>query len=549
MEKTSKNFIERLVDEDVKRKGIVEVVTRFPPEPNGHLHIGSAYAINISYSVAQHYNGKFNLRFDDTNPMKEDMEYVGSIIEDLEWLGCDYHNEPYFGSDYSDQIYDYSIELIKKGSAYVCDLTFEEMREYRGTLTETGKNSPYRERSVEENLKLFESMRSGELDEGTSVLRAKIDMENPNLIMRDPIIYRILKQEHYRSKDKWVIYPMYDFAHPIQDYIEGVTHSLCSNEFINHRPLYDWVLNELDLDRLKPRQIEFGRLNLTGVVTSKRYLRRLVESGSVDGWDDPRLPTIKGIRRKGITKEAIFSFLDEIGIPKTPTTIDYKMLEYFVRQDLDLKVKAVMVVKDPLKVTITNFDEVLYVEGHNHPKLEEFGNREIPFTKDIYIERDDFCEEPPKKYKRLSPGAEVRLRHAFFIRCNEVVKDENGKIIELLCTYDPATKSGSGFSERKPQGTIHWVSATHSKPCVIREFDDIFLDEFNEEDFLEKINPASKVEFENAYIEEAAARFIDEGEERFQFIRHGFFYNDPILSTSERYVFNRIVGQKVRFKK
>jgi glutaminyl-tRNA synthetase len=342
---------------------------------------------------------------------------------------------------------------------------------------------------------------------------------------------------------------MYDYAHPLQDYIEGVTHSLCSNEFINHRPLYEWVLDELELEGILPRQIEFGRLNLTGVVTSKRYLKQLVDSGMLEGWDDPRLPTMKGIRRKGITKESIFAFLDEIGIPKTPTTIDYKMLEYFVRQDLDLKVKALMVVKEPLKVTITNYDDVEYVEGHNHPKLESFGNREIPFTKELYIESDDFSENPEKGYKRLSPGVEVRLRHAYFIRCNEVIKDSEGNVIELLCTYDPETKSGSGFSDRKPKGTIHWVSATHSKPCIIREFEDLFLEEFNEEDIISQINPDSKTVFEHGFIEEAGVKFIEEGEERFQFIRHGFFYRDPKLSTEDSLVFNRIVGQKVRFNK
>lgn len=546
---TSRNFIERLVDEDVKKKGIEKVITRFPPEPNGYLHIGSAYAINISYSISTHYNGQFNLRFDDTNPLKEDMEYVNSIIEDLDWLGCDYHNEPYYGSDYSDRLFEYARELIRKGKAYVCHLTFDEMREYRGTLTEHGKNSPYRDRSIEENLKLFEAMAAGEFEEGECVLRAKMDMASSNLLMRDPVIYRIIKQHHYRTKDKWCIYPMYDYAHPLQDYIEGVTHSLCSNEFINHRPLYEWVLNELELPGLLPRQIEFGRLNLTGVVTSKRYLKQLVDSGVLEGWDDPRLPTLKGIRRKGITREAIFAFLDEIGVPKTPTTIDYKMLEYFVRQDLDSKVKAVMTVKDPLKVIITNYDDVEYVEGHNHPKLEEFGSREIPFTREIYIEREDFTENPPKKFKRLSPGEEVRLRHAYFIRCNEVIKDNDGNIIELKCTYDPETKSGSGFTGRKPKGTIHWVSASHSKHCVIREFDDLFLDEPNEEKLIEQINQDSKVVFENAYVEEAGAKFIEAGEERFQFVRHGFFYVDPKLSDDEKLVFNRVVGQKVRYKK
>lgn len=545
----SLNFVDKLVYEDKINKNINKIVTRFPPEPNGYLHIGSAYAINISYSITQKYEGQFNLRFDDTNPLKEDMEYVNSIIEDLHWLGCDYGDEPFYGSDYSQRIYDYAVYLIKKGKAYICDLTMEEMREYRGTLTEPGKNSPYRDRSVEENLTLFEEMRSGAIDEGIRVLRAKMDMASPNMLLRDPVIYRVLKEHHYRTGDEWCIYPMYDFAHPIQDYIEGVTHSLCSNEFINHRPIYNWVLEELDLEGLLPRQIEFGRLNLTGVVMSKRYHKQLVDSGVLEGWDDPRLPTLKGLRRRGVTKEAIYAFLNEIGVPKASSTVDYKMLEYFVRQDLADKVKSIMAVKDPLKVVITNYDDIEYVEANNHPKDESFGVRQIPFTKEIFIEREDFMEEPPKKYKRLSPGEEVRLRHAYFIRCNEVIKDDDGEVIELRCTYDPATKSGSDFNERKPKGTIHWVSATESKKATIRLYDDLFLEEPDDENLVEMVNEQSKIVMENAYVEPSVSEFLMGGEKRFQFIRNGYYVLDEILTDDKTLVFNQIVSLKSTYKK
>lgn len=545
----SLNFVDKLVFEDKQERNINKIVTRFPPEPNGYLHIGSAYAINISYSITQKYQGQFNLRLDDTNPLKEDMEYVNAIVEDMHWLGCDYGDEPFFGSDYSERIYDYAIYLIKKGKAYVCDLTMEEMREYRGTLTEAGKNSPYRDRSVEENLELFEEMRSGAVDEGIRVLRAKMDMSSPNILLRDPVIYRVLKEHHYRTGDTWCIYPMYDFAHPIQDYIEGVTHSLCSNEFINHRPIYNWVLEELDLEGVLPRQIEFGRLNLTGVVMSKRYHKQLVDSQVLEGWDDPRLPTIKGLRRRGVTKEAIYDFLNEIGVPKTSSTVDYKMLEYFVRQDLAPKVKSIMAVKDPLKVIITNYDDLEYVDAHNHPKDESFGERQVPFTKEIFIERDDFMEKPPNKFKRLSPGEEVRLRHAYFIRCNEVIKDEAGHILELHCTYDPATKSGSGFKERKPKGTIHWVSATKSTPCTIRVYDDLYLEQPSDDNLIDSVNPLSRVDYENAYIEQAASSFISNEEKRFQFIRHGYYVVDSVLTTEDKLVFNQIVPLKSTFTK
>ena len=549
------NFVDRLVYEDKQNKNIETIITRFPPEPNGYLHIGSAYAINISYGITQKYQGKFNLRFDDTNPYKEDMEYVKAIIEDLHWLGCDFGEQPFFGSDYSQQIYDYAVYLIKKGKAFVCDLTFDEMREYRGTLTEPGKNSPYRDRSVEENLALFEAMKNGEVAEGEKVLRAKIDMADPNVLMRDPVIYRIINAPHYRTGTEWVIYPMYDFAHPIQDYIEGVTHSLCSNEFINHRPFYNWTLEQLDLEGVNqkevlPRQIEFGRLNMTGVVTSKRYLKQLVASGVLDGWDDPRLPTIKGLRRRGVTKEAIFDFINEIGVPKDASTVDYKMLEHFVRQNLKDNIKAIMAIKDPLKVVITNYDDIEYVEAHNHPSIEAFGSRQIPFTKELYIEREDFMEVAPNnKFKRLSLGEEVRLRHAYFIRCNEVIKDDDGNILELRCTYDPETKSGSGFNARKPKGTIHWVSATESKQCTVRIYEDLFLETPSDDNLIESVNPNSKKVFENAWIEAPAYEYVKEGDKRFQFIRNGFFMVDQVLTHDEQLVFNQIVPLKSTFKK
>ncbi len=542
------NFIDKLVYEDKENKNLETIHTRFPPEPNGYLHIGSAYAINISYSIKEKYNGKFNLRFDDTNPANEDIEYVNAIIDDMKWLGCDFGEKPFYGSDYSKQIYDYAVELIKKGKAFVCDLSFDEMRQYRGTLTEVGKNSPYRNRTVEENLDLFERMKKGEFKEGEKVLRAKIDMESPNLLLRDPVIYRILEQEHYRTGDEWVIYPMYDFAHPIQDYIEGVTHSLCSNEFINHRPFYNWTLENLDLDRNLPRQIEFGRLNMTGVVTSKRYLKKLVAEKAVEGWDDPRLPTIKGIRRRGITKDAIFDFINEIGVPKDASTVDYKMLEHFVRQDLKENVKSIMTIKNPLKVVITNYEGDEVVKAHNHPNNEEFGERDVYFTKEIYIEKDDFMEVAPnKKYKRLCLGEEVRLRHAYFIKCNEVIKDENGEIVELHCTYDKETKSGSGFTGRKPRGTIHWVSASRNVPLTLIDYDDLFTEQPTDETLFECINKESKKVFDKAVGEIAIKDFLEAGDERFQFIRNGFYFYDKLASTG-KVVFNQIVPLKSNFK-
>lgn len=515
------NYIEKKIKSDLEAGYCDHIVTRFPPEPNGHLHIGSAFAINISYQMSKTFMGKFNLRMDDTNPTKEDMAFVRAIEEDMTWLGIDF-GETYYGSDYNDHIYNYAVELIEKGLAYVCDLSQNEMRDYRGTLTEKGKNSPYRSRSIEENLTLFKRMKDGDFNEGACVLRAKIDMSSPNLYMRDPVIYRIIKHPHYRHGNAWCIYPMYDYAHPIQDYLEGVTHSLCSNEFVNHRPLYEWVLNHLDLQRRLPKQVEFGRLNLTGVVTSKRYLRQLVESHTVSGWDDPRLPTLKGLRKRGVTPKMIFDFLAEIGIPKNEATIDYKLLEYFVREDLKPVSKCLMTVVDPLKVIITNLNESIELVADNHFNDEAFGKRQMIFTKEIYIERDDFSENPPPKYKRLVLGGEVRLKHGYFIKCHDVIKDESGDVKELHCTYDPETKSGSGFTGRKVKGTIHWVSS-NSRPIEIRTYEDLFLESPTDETLLSAVNPNS-LKVTKGRIEP----FLDEcylnGERRFQFIRQGYYY-------------------------
>ncbi len=547
-ENDSLNFVDRLVKEDINEGKCDEIHTRFPPEPNGYLHIGSAYAINISYGIAKKYNGKFNLRFDDTNPGKEDHEYVDAIIEDMKWMGFDYEDRLFYGSDYSEKIYNYALYLIRKGKAYVCNLTPDEVREYRGTLTTPGKNSPYRDRTIEENLELFDKMKAGKYKEGEAVLRAKIDMASPNMNMRDPVIYRISYTQHYKTGTQWCIYPMYDYAHPIQDYIEGVSHSLCSNEFKDHRPLYEWVLNELDLDNPKPRQIEFGRMNLSGVVTSKRYLKMLVASGEVDGWDDPRLSTLKGMRRRGYTREAILNFLREIGVAKADTLVDVAMLENSLRQDLKLKVPSVMAVLDPIKVVITNLQEehLEYLTIENNGENEELGKREMPFTKELYIEREDFSENPPKKYNRLVLDGEVRLKGAYFIKCNEVIKNESGEIVELRCSYDPETKSGSGFTGRKVKGTIHWVSAKYGVPCEVRLFENLFNDAPSGDNLFEYINKNSLEVKKNAIVEPAALRLNEEG--RFQFIRHGYFIRDTRLS-KEKLVFNRTVSLKSSYKK
>ncbi len=542
------NFVDRLVQEDIREGNCKEIHTRFPPEPNGYLHIGNAYAINISYGIAKKYNGKFNLRFDDTNPGKEDHEYVDAIMEDMKWMGFDYEDRLFYGSDYSEKIYNFALYLIKKGKAFVCNLNSEELREYRGTLTTPGKNSPYRDRTVEENLELFEKMRAGKYKEGEATLRTKIDMESPNMNMRDPVIYRISYTPHYKTGDKWCVYPMYDYAHPIQDYLEGVSHSLCSNEFKDHRPLYNWVLDELDLKMPRPRQIEFGRMNLSGVVTSKRYLKMLVKNGEVDGWDDPRLSTLKGMRRRGYTRESILDFLAEIGVAKADTMVDVAMLENSIRQDLNTKVPSVMAILDPLKVIITNLpeDHLEYLTIKNNAGNEALGSRKMPFTRELYIERGDFNENPPKKYNRLVLGGEVRFMGAYFVKCNEIIKDEVGDIIELRCTYDQETKSGSGFTGRKVKGTIHWVSAKYGVPCEVRLFEDLFNEAPSGDNLFEFINKNSLEIKENAILEPAAISLNEEG--RFQFMRNGYFIKDIKLSI-DKLVFNRTVSLKSSYKK
>lgn len=552
IEATDLNFIEKQVGRDIE-EGVYHrsICTRFPPEPNGYLHIGSAYAINISHTIAKKYDGLFNLRFDDTNPLKEDIEFVNSIIHDMKWLGYDPGERIFYGSDYSDQIYEYAVQLIKKGKAYVDDLSADEMREYRGTLTEPGKNSPYRDRSIEENLDLFERMKNGEFPNGSKVLRAKIDMSSPNMNMRDPAIYRIQHAHHYRTGDKWCIYPMYDYAHPLQDAIEGVTHSLCSIEFRDHRPLYEWVLNEVEIPE-PPKQREFGRLNLTGVVTSKRYLRELVFGKYVDGWDDPRMVTVQGLRRRGFTPASIKRFCDEIGIAKVETTIDISLLEHCLREDLKPKVIAPMAVLRPLKVVITNYpeNETEMLTIANNGENEELGSREVPFSRVIYIEQDDFMEEPVKGYNRLAPGVEVRLKGAYFIKCEDVIKDNQGNVIELRCTYDPATKSGSGFEGRKVKGTIHWVSAAHAVPAEVHLYDKLMMDDSLLKDetktWEEKLNPNSKIVLENCMVEPLLKDAPVES--KYQFIRHGYFCVDMKYTTPEKLVFNRIVSLKDSWK-
>lgn len=548
------NFLDKLVEEDIKNQVYPRpICTRFPPEPNGYLHIGSAYAINISYSIAQKYGGYFNLRFDDTNPLKEDIEYVNAIIEDMNWLGYSPGERIFYGSDYSEQLFEYAVQLIKKGKAYVCELSGDEIREYRGTLTEPGKNSPYRDRPIEENLDLFYRMKNGEFPTGSKVLRAKIDMASPNMNMRDPVMYRIIHASHYRTGDAWCIYPMYDFAHPLQDAIEGVTHSLCSMEFKDHRPLYEWFLNELELPH-PPKQREFGRLNLTGVVTSKRYLRELVAQGHVDGWDDPRLPTFRGYRRRGYTPASIRNFVNEIGVSKNGSTVDISMLEHFLREDLKEKVPAVMAVLRPLKVVITNFPEgeTEYLEIENNPMNPELGTRMVPFTRNLYIDQDDFMEHPIKGFHRLAPNAEVRFKGGYFVKCNEVIKDETtGEIIELRCTYDPETRSGSGFTGRKVKGTIHWVSAEHGINAQVHLYDNLIEDMelLKDEDkpWEEKLNPNSLEVLTNCVLEP----YLKDAKigQQFQFIRLGYFAVDSKYTTDSKLVFNRIVSLKDSFKK
>lgn len=534
------NFIKNIIIDDLKSGKRKEVLTRFPPEPNGYLHIGHAKAITLNFELADEFGGKTNLRFDDTNPVKEDEEYVQSIMEDVKWLGFEWDNL-FWASDYFDEMYERAVLLIRKGKAFVCDLTPEQMREYRGTLTEPGKNSPYRERTIEENLELFESMKNGEFADGAKVLRAKIDMTSPNINMRDPVIYRIAKATHHNTGDKWCIYPMYDFAHPIEDAIEGITHSICTLEFEDHRPFYDWVIRECEMEAT-PQQIEFARLNITNTVMSKRKLKKLVDDKVVDGWDDPRMPTISGLRRRGYTPEAIRTFCREIGISKSNSTVDAQYLEHFIREDLIKKVPRTMAVLRPLKVVITNYEEgkIEYLEAENNSDaVEDMGNRLIPFSREIYIEQDDFMENPPAKYFRLFPGNEVRLKHAYFIKCNDVIKDENGNVVEIHCTYDPKTKSGTGFTERKVKGTLHWVEATNAVPAEIRLFEPILLD--GEDD----VNPNS-MEVVNGFVEPQLKTV--EGNTKYQFFRHGYFNVDPKLTTEDKLVFNRVVALKSSFK-
>jgi glutaminyl-tRNA synthetase len=547
-EVVSKNFIEVEIEKDLA-EGVYDTVhTRFPPEPNGYLHIGHAKSILLNYGLAQKYNGKFNMRFDDTNPTKEKVEFVDAIKKDIRWLGADWEDRLFFASNYFDQMYEAAVKLIKKGKAYVCDLTAEQIREYRGTLTEPGKNSPYRDRSVEENLELFENMKAGKYADGEKVLRAKIDMASPNMNMRDPVIYRVAHMSHHNTGDKWCIYPMYDFAHPIEDAIEGITHSICTLEFEDHRPLYDWVVRELEYPH-PPRQIEFAKLYLTNVVTGKRYIKRLVEDGTVDGWDDPRLVSIAALRRRGFTPESIKMFVDLCGVSKSNSSVDYAMLEYCIREDLKMKRSRMMAVLDPIKLVIDNYPEgeVEYLDAANNLENEDLGSRQIPFCRELYIERDDFMEEPPKKYFRLFPGNEVRLMHAYFVKCVSFEKDENGNVTVVHCTYDPETKAGSGFTGRKVKGTIHWVPATFAVDAEVRLYENLIDEEkgvYNEDGTM-NINPNSLTVVQ-AKLEPALKDV--QAYDSFQFVRNGFFCVDAKDSKPDALVFNRIVSLKSSFK-
>ncbi|MBD8973653.1 MAG: glutamine--tRNA ligase/YqeY domain fusion protein [Clostridiales bacterium] len=547
-EVVSKNFIEQIIDKDLEEGTYKKIVTRFPPEPNGYLHIGHAKSIILNSGIAKKYNGTFNLRFDDTNPTKEKSEFVNSILEDVKWLGADFGDRVYYASDYFDAMYEGAIKLIKKGKAFVCDLSAEEIREYRGTLKEPGKESPYRNRSIEENLDLFERMKNGEFPDGSKVLRAKIDMASPNINMRDPVIYRIARMTHHNTGDKWCIYPMYDFAHPIEDAVEGVTHSICTLEFEDHRPLYDWVVRELEFE-VPPKQIEFAKLYLQNVITGKRYIKKLVEDGVVDGWDDPRLVSISALRRKGVTPEAIRMFIELSGVSKANSVSDMAMLEYCIREDLRMKAKRMMAVIDPIKLVIDNYpeDQTEMLDVDNNQENEELGVRQVSFSRELYIEREDFMEEPPKKYFRLFPGNEVRLKNAYFVKCTDFVKDENGKVVEVHCTYDPETRSGSGFEGRKVKGTIHWVDAKTAVNATVRLYENLIQegDEVLKEDY-SNLNPNSLIEMKDCKLEAAFAD-VKPGE-RFQFLRHGYFCADSKDSTTEKPVFNRIVSLKSSYR-
>ena len=543
------NFIKNIIKDDLASGKHDSIITRFPPEPNGYLHIGHAKSICLNFGLANEFNGKVNMRFDDTNPLKEDEEYVNSIKEDVKWLGFNWDNL-FFASDYFDEMYKRAIVLIKKGKAYVCDLSQEEIRETRGTLTEPGKESPYRNRSVEENLELFEKMKNGEFKDGEKVLRAKIDMSSPNINFRDPVIYRIAHSTHHNTGDKWCIYPMYAFAHPLEDAIEKITHSICTLEFEDQRPLYDWVVRECEMEAT-PRQIEFARLNLTNTVMSKRKLKQLVDEGVTDGWDDPRMPTISGFRRRGYTADAIRKFCSEIGVSKADSKVDSQMLDFFVREDLQAKAPLAMGILNPLKLVITNYPEgqTEMIELENNAKDETKGTRLVPFGRELYIEQEDFMEEPIKKYFRLFPGNEVRLKGAYFVKCTDVIKDEDGNVVEVHCTYDPETKSGSGFTGRKVKSTIHWVEANTAIPCEFRLYEPLILDDAPENEgkhFLEQINPNS-MEILQGFAEPTQikdAKPLD----KFQFVRNGFFSVDTKYTTDDKLVFNRVVPLKSSFK-
>ena len=544
-EPVSRNFIEQIIDKDLA-EGVYDTVhTRFPPEPNGYLHIGHAKSILLNYGLAKEYDGKFNMRFDDTNPTKEKTEFVESILADIKWLGADWEDRLFFASNYFDQMYEGAVKLIKKGKAYVSDLSAEEMREYRGTLTEPGKNDPNRDRSIEDNLDLFERMKNGEFADGEKTLRAKIDMASPNINMRDPIIYRVAHMTHHNTGDKWCIYLMYDFAHPIEDAIEGITHSICTLEFEDHRPLYDWVVRELEYPH-PPKQIEFAKMYLTNVVTGKRYIKKLVEDGIVDGWDDPRLVSIAALRRRGFTPESIKMFVDLCGISKSNSSVDYAMLEYCIREDLKLKRPRMMAALDPVKLIIDNYpeDQTEMLTVANNLENEEMGTRQVPFGRELYIDREDFMEEPPKKYFRLFPGNEVRLMNAYFVTCTGCVKDENGKVIEVHCTYDPETKCGTGFTGRKVKGTIHWVPAKEAVKAEVRLYENIIDEEkgvYNEDGSL-NLNPNSLTVLKDCYLEPSLKDA--KPYESFQFVRQGYFCVDAKDSKEGAPVFNRIVSLK-----
>ena len=552
-ETVSKNFIEQIIEKDLSEGKCESIMTRFPPEPNGYLHIGHAKSILLNYGLAKKYGGKFNLRFDDTNPTKEKLEFVESIKADVKWLGADWEDRLYFASNYFDQMYEAAVTLIKKGKAYVSDLNADQIREYRGTLTEPGKEDPYASRSVDENLALFEGMKNGECEDGSRVLRARIDMASSNINMRDPIIYRVAHMTHHNTGDKWCIYPMYDFAHPIEDAIEGVTHSICTLEFEDHRPLYDWVVTELGYKKSAdgtPKQIEFAKLYLTNVVTGKRYIKKLVEENIVDGWDDPRLVSIAALRRRGYTPESIQKFVELCGISKANSSVDYAMLEYCIREDLKMKRPRMMAVLDPVKVVIDNYPEgqVEYLPVDNNLENPELGRREVPFTRELYIEREDFMEEPPKKYFRMFPGNEVRLMNAYFVKCVGFEKDENGKITEIHCTYDPESKGGNSPDGRKVKGTIHWVSAEYGKKATVRLYENIVDEElgvYNEDGSL-NLNPNSLTVLNDCIVEPALMEAKEY--ESFQFVRQGFFCADCKDSKPGAPVFNRIVSLKSSFK-